>query len=79
MRARIQQKNKIKNLKIVADITSIGESAFAGCTGLNKVWLPSTLENIGVNAFNGCTAITHIGCNAVGSTINQRKLICSNN
>ena len=59
------EKNKIKNLKIVADITSIGESAFAGCTGLNKVWLPSTLENIGVNAFNGCTAITHIGCNAV--------------
>ena len=58
-------KNKIRNLKIDADITSIGESAFAGCTGLNKVWLPSTLENIGVNAFSGCTAITHIGCEAV--------------
>ena len=27
---------------------------------MNKVWLPSTLENIGVNAFSGCTGIKEL-------------------
>ena len=55
-------KSSINNLVIDENIKTIGANAFDGCSGLKKVWLPSTLEDIGADAFKGCTSITHIGC-----------------
>ena len=41
-------------------VTSIGEDAFAGCTALTSVTLPSGLVKIGEKAFAGCAALLSI-------------------
>ena len=42
------------------DVTSIGESAFAGCTKLESIQLPEGLTTIGESAFAGCTSLVRI-------------------
>ena len=42
------------NIIIEEGIQSIGKRAFADCTGLRSIALPSTLTEIGEEAFNGC-------------------------
>ena len=41
-------------------ITSIGDYAFSGCSGLTSVSLPSKLTSIGYNAFEDCSSLTSI-------------------
>ena len=41
-------------------VTSIGESAFAGCTGLTSIALPGGVTSIGKAAFDGCAGLTSI-------------------
>ena len=41
-------------------ITTIGTRAFADCTGLTSVDIPSTVESIGDGAFYGCTGLMKI-------------------
>jgi len=41
-------------------VTQIGDSAFAGQTGLTNVTIPDTITNIGNNAFYGCSDLTSI-------------------
>ena len=41
-------------------VTSIGESAFAGCTKLESIQLPEGLTTIGESAFAGCTSLVRI-------------------
>ncbi|MBQ7712345.1 MAG: leucine-rich repeat protein, partial [Clostridia bacterium] len=41
-------------------VTSIGVSAFSGCTGLTTVTIPSTVTSIGSYAFRNCTGLTTI-------------------
>lgn len=41
-------------------ITGIGEYAFAGCTGITSVTIPSSVNWIGDNAFRGCSALMNI-------------------
>lgn len=45
---------------IPKSITSIGGSAFKGCTGLTSIELPASLTSIGGSAFYGCTGLTSI-------------------
>jgi len=41
-------------------VTSIGASAFKGCTGLTEVVIPNTITSIGSSAFSGCTSLTEV-------------------
>ena len=41
-------------------VTSIGYSAFEGCTGLTEVTIPNSVTEIGTSAFEGCTGLTEV-------------------
>lgn len=41
-------------------VTSIGQYAFRGCTGLTSVIIPNSVTSIGQYAFRGCTGLTSI-------------------
>ena len=42
------------------DVTSIGESAFRGCSGLTSVTIGNSVSSIGESAFNGCSGLTSV-------------------
>ncbi len=41
-------------------VTTIGYSAFLGCTSLTKITIPNSVTSIRGNAFNGCTGLADI-------------------
>ena len=45
---------EITNLIIPNSVTSIGGSAFSGCSGLTSVTIPNSVTSIGGSAFSGC-------------------------
>lgn len=50
----------IKSITLPETITSIGSSAFRGCTSLTSVTLPKSINSIGSSAFSGCTRLTSV-------------------
>ena len=49
-----------KNTTIPNSVTSIGNSAFFGCTGLTSITIPGSVTSIGYEAFYRCTGLTSI-------------------
>ena len=49
-----------KNTIIPEDVTSIGTSAFEGCTGLTSITIPNSITSIGDNAFSGCKNLKEV-------------------
>ena len=41
-------------------VTSIGDSAFSGCTSLAEIVIPDSVTSIGVFAFFGCTSLSKV-------------------
>ena len=41
-------------------VTSIGGSAFSGCSGLTSITIPKSVTSIGVSAFSGCSGLTSV-------------------
>ncbi len=51
---------EVKDLVIPDGVTSIGESAFCGCSGLTSVTIPNSVTSIGGSAFLGCSGLTAV-------------------
>ena len=47
--------NKLHELGVFENLTTIGDCAFMGCTNLESVVIPGTITNFGFGAFAGCT------------------------
>jgi hypothetical protein len=52
-------------LDIPEGVTKIGDGAFYGCTYLEDMTLPASIQAIGDNCFALCAKLTKITCNAV--------------
>ena len=51
---------EIRKATVKYGITSIGESAFDGCSGLTELTLPNSVTSIGKYAFDSCTGLTNL-------------------
>ncbi len=49
-----------KNSIIPNSVTSIGSTAFSGCTGLTSVTIPNSVTSIGSSAFYYCSSLTSV-------------------
>ena len=48
------------SLTIPSSVTSIGEGAFSGCSGLTSLTIPSGVTSIGGGTFSGCSGLTSL-------------------
>ena len=51
---------EVKNLVIPNSVTTIGDYAFSGCSGLTSVNIPNSVTEIGYLAFSGCSGMTSV-------------------
>ncbi len=59
-------------------ITSIGDDAFSGCSGLTSVTISNSVTSIGEHAFSGCSGLTSVTIpNSVTSIGNYAFIECS--
>ena len=52
--------SSIQNAIIESGMTSIGDNAFAGCSGLTSIKIPNSVTRIGERAFAGCSGLTSV-------------------
>ena len=67
-----EQRKQLVTLSMFGDgVTSIGSSAFFGCSNLTRVVIPDSVTSIGESAFYGCSSLTSIiipnGVTIIGS------------
>ena len=69
---------EIKDLIIPNSVTSIGDYAFFGCSGLTSVTIGNSVTSIGEKAFSDCSNLTSVIIgNSVTSIANQTFYSCS--
>ena len=51
---------EVKDLVIPNGVTSIGQSAFSGCSGLTSVTIPNSVTSIDNHVFSGCSVLTSV-------------------
>ena len=67
-----------KNTVIPNSVTSIGNYAFSGCSGLTSISIPNSVTRIGNDAFSSCSGLTSISIpNSVTSIGNYAFSSCS--
>ncbi len=54
------RRDDLTSVTIPDSVTSIGERAFSGCTGLESVKIGNSVETIGAYAFSGCTGLKSV-------------------
>ena len=52
--------NEVTYNSITYNVTSIGDHAFDGCTGLTSITIPSSVTSIGSSAFSYCPGLTSV-------------------
>ncbi len=52
--------SSIEKVTMKESVTSIGDSAFEGCTSLTSVTIPNSVTSIGGSAFERCTGLTSV-------------------
>ncbi len=71
-------RSSITEVSIGNSVTSIGDYAFYGCTGLMNVTIPNSVTTIGNSAFEGCSGLTSITIpNSVTTIGNSAFEYCS--
>lgn len=60
-----------KNSIIPSWVTSIGGSAFSGCSGLTSIEIPNSVTSIGEGAFEGCNSLTSMTLPFVGNSLDS--------
>ena len=53
-------RGQIRTVEIEAGVTSIGNSAFSGCSGLTNVTISGSVTSIGGSTFSGCSGLTSV-------------------
>lgn len=53
-------RGQIRTVEIEAGVTSIGNRAFSGCSGLTSVTISGSVTSIGGYAFSGCSGLTSV-------------------
>ena len=53
-------KRYVISITIPNNVTSIGNSAFSGCSSLTSITIPNSVTSIGNSAFSGCSSLTSI-------------------
>ena len=61
----------VTKYSIQNSITSIGDYAFFGCSGLTSMTIPSSVAKIGKEIFSGCTGLTSVKYNATNCSVSS--------
>ena len=52
--------SSVKYNSVTYSVTSIGDNAFNGCSGLTSITIPNSVTRIGSNAFYNCSGLTSV-------------------
>ena len=66
-----------RNTVIPNSVTSIGDGAFSGCSGLTSITIPNSVTSIDDDAFEGCSSLTSIIIPNSVTSIGQRAFSSS--